>query len=79
MAEERDFEQRVFAPKVHRQAHRPFAQHGCWKIPIAGVWVNNGHTLQRRKTLKANTPPNEFEDPSGPNMTFELDRKRARN
>jgi hypothetical protein len=79
MAEERDFEQRVFAPEVQRQSHGPLAQHGRHEIPIAGVGVNNGHTLQRRKTLKINAPSNEFEDPSSPSLSFELNRKRARN
>ena len=58
-----NFEQRIFAPEVHRQSHGPLAQHGRHEIPIAGVGVHNGHALQRRKTLKINAPPNQLEGP----------------
>jgi hypothetical protein len=72
--EQRDFQQGIFAPKKQGQAHGPLAQHGCAKIPIAGVRVHNGHTLQRGQTLKINSPTNQFEQPSGPNMALHLKR-----
>jgi hypothetical protein len=54
--QQRHFEQAALAPEIDLQADGPFGDYRQYKVPVAGVWVDDKHALQSRQAVKVQLP-----------------------